>query len=540
MITYQKENIMGKFKLSEEQETAVNCRSDFININAFAGTGKTTTLLNYALMYPKQSFLYICYNKSIQQHAEKIFPSNVKVKTSHSLAYGYVGHHYRHKLKPFITSQNIMDALDSRIKVKDTVTFTDLIIKTLEKFCFSEERVISENHLPMDVINTVLPLKQIEAGKLSVIKYSNYIFGRMMDINHGMPITHDVYMKIFQLHMDSFHLNFDTIMLDEAQDANPVLLDIIKNLNAKKIFVGDSYQSIYNYRGAANALKNSEATNLYLTNSFRFGSNVANFANILLTLSGELQEVKGHGHTTINSTTNINRNEKRVVLFRNNAAVIDKMFNDNDDRIRYYLEGGMESYGFFEIDELIKLRSGKRSNHHLFKHFEDLDQVKEQAEILDNRPLVSKCNLIDKIKTSKEFNRIKNRIVVSNKEATIGLSNTHKVKGNEFEVVELYNDFSGPMNPNFSLKNDLKDPEIIHHVTPEFQEETNIAYVALTRVKSKLYIPNDWLSWMSDLTKFINSGSRSSLQATAEAKKLVDNKLQLKKNNNNNLKNPKI
>ena len=166
--------------------------------------------------------------------------------------------------------------------------------------------------------------------------------------------------------------------------------------------------------------------------------------------------------------------------------------------------------------------------------------MKEQAEILDNRPLVSKCNLIDKIKTSKEFNRIKNRIVVSDKEATIGLSNTHKVKGNEFDVVELYNDFSGPMNPNFSLKNDLKDPEIIHHVTPEFQEETNIAYVALTRVKSKLYIPNDWLSWMSDLTKFINSGSRSSLQATAEAKKLVDKKLQLKKNNNNNLKNPKI
>ena len=66
MITYQKENIMGKFKLSEEQETAVNCRSDFININAFAGTGKTTTLLNYALMYPKQSFLYICYNKTLK------------------------------------------------------------------------------------------------------------------------------------------------------------------------------------------------------------------------------------------------------------------------------------------------------------------------------------------------------------------------------------------------------------------------------------------------------------------------------------------
>ena len=34
---------------------------------------------------------------------------------------------------------------------------------------------------------------------------------------------------------------------------------------------------------------------------------------------------------------------------------------------------------------------------------------------------------------------------VSDKEATIGLSNTHKVKGNEFVVVEFFNDFCGPM-----------------------------------------------------------------------------------------------
>lgn len=522
---------MKQFKLSEEQNVIIKCDSDFININAFAGTGKTTTLLNYALLHPKQSFLYICYNKVIQLHAEKIFPSNVKVKTSHSLAYGYVGHFYRHKLKAFITPKNIMDCLSAlNVKIKDPVTFSNLIIKTLENFCYSQEKVISESHLPLELISTILPIKHLEAGKQAVIKYSTYVFGRMMDVKHDMPITHDGYMKVFQLNIDSFNLKFDTIMLDEAQDANPVLLDIIQHLNAKKIFVGDSYQSIYCYRGAFNALKNNNADNFYLTNSFRFGSDVADCVNVLFTLSGEFNEIKGSGQTNIMTSSRSNKS-KRIVLFRNNAAVIDKIYNDDNDRLRYYLEGGMDSYGFNELEELLNIKNGKKSNHHLFGHFNDLDEIKEQAELLENKPLLNKCDTIEKIKTISQFNRIKNRIQSSEKYADVFLSNTHKVKGKEFDSVELYSDFCSPLNPNFSSRNGLEDSDVIHHITPEFQEETNIAYVALTRVKKTLYIPPEWDSWINILKKSVAQGisQRDYVLYTPEAKKLINEKIKLKK-----------
>ena len=79
-----------------------------MKINAFAGTGKTTTLIAYAAKRMDESFLYIAYNKywpirietvsklsvssrAIQTHAEKVFPPNVKCQTVHSLAYAKIG-----------------------------------------------------------------------------------------------------------------------------------------------------------------------------------------------------------------------------------------------------------------------------------------------------------------------------------------------------------------------------------------------------------------------------------------------------------------
>ena len=44
---------------------------EVIKINAFAGTGKTTTLIHYTQARPSLKFLYIAYNKAIKLDAEK-------------------------------------------------------------------------------------------------------------------------------------------------------------------------------------------------------------------------------------------------------------------------------------------------------------------------------------------------------------------------------------------------------------------------------------------------------------------------------------
>ena len=49
-------------------------RKDLIKIVAFAGTGKTTTLVRLTENYPNLRFLLVVYNKSVRIQAEQLFP----------------------------------------------------------------------------------------------------------------------------------------------------------------------------------------------------------------------------------------------------------------------------------------------------------------------------------------------------------------------------------------------------------------------------------------------------------------------------------
>lgn len=55
-------------RLSPEQEAVVRSDlllpTDVLYVPAFAGTGKTTTMLHYALARPHVSFLYVSFNKA--------------------------------------------------------------------------------------------------------------------------------------------------------------------------------------------------------------------------------------------------------------------------------------------------------------------------------------------------------------------------------------------------------------------------------------------------------------------------------------------
>ncbi len=88
----------------------------------------------------------------------------------------------------------------------------------------------------------------------------------------------DHYLKIWQLNKPKIHANF--ILFDEAQDASPVMLDIINQQSCQVVWVGDTNQQLYEWRGAINALSLVEVElKSYLTHSFRFGQNIADLAN---------------------------------------------------------------------------------------------------------------------------------------------------------------------------------------------------------------------------------------------------------------------
>ena len=80
--------------LTEEQKAIVNSTGN-IRINAVAGSGKTTTIIEYAASRPRGSkILYLAFNKSVRLEAARKFEDrglhNVKVETAHSLAYKHI------------------------------------------------------------------------------------------------------------------------------------------------------------------------------------------------------------------------------------------------------------------------------------------------------------------------------------------------------------------------------------------------------------------------------------------------------------------
>ena len=84
-----------KLKLTEEQCRIIDFvkqmkRGQKLKIEAKAGSGKTSTLVEVAKANPDKRFLYLAFNKAIVNDASQKFPANVVVKTTHSLAYGKI------------------------------------------------------------------------------------------------------------------------------------------------------------------------------------------------------------------------------------------------------------------------------------------------------------------------------------------------------------------------------------------------------------------------------------------------------------------
>jgi F-box protein, helicase, 18 len=89
--------------LTQEQQTICQAASDLevqssLKIQAFAGTGKTTTLAAIAKSLPQRKFLYLVFNRAAAEEAELKMPANVSARSAHAIAFRSVGHIYKSRL----------------------------------------------------------------------------------------------------------------------------------------------------------------------------------------------------------------------------------------------------------------------------------------------------------------------------------------------------------------------------------------------------------------------------------------------------------
>ncbi|NXW37066.1 FBH1 helicase, partial [Phaetusa simplex] len=272
-------------KLTHEQQRILNHKIEhgqIVKIMAFAGTGKTSTLVKYAEKFADLNFLYVTFNKAVAERGKSVFPRNVTCKTFHSLAFGSVGKHYKEKGKLNFSKMSVysISFLIQNREGQSLFVRGKTVSQTLENFFASSDDEICEEHTPVWFKNTHGERKLVsQAEKRINVEEAKEIWHNMKkldgDVEKKYKITCDGYLKLWQLSKPQL-LGYDAIFVDEAQDCTPAIVDIVLSQKCGIILVGDPHQQIYTFRGAVNTLYSVPHTHVYyLTQSFRFGPEIA-------------------------------------------------------------------------------------------------------------------------------------------------------------------------------------------------------------------------------------------------------------------------
>ncbi|MGW5249865.1 UvrD-helicase domain-containing protein [Streptomyces sp. NPDC004129] len=474
---------------TDEQTAAADAfnAGDHLALQAGAGTGKTTTLALLARA-TKRRGRYLAYNRAIAQDATARFPANVQCKTAHALAYAAVGHHYARRLNAprrpaWQTGHALGLTKDIRIGDRDLSqkALSNTTLRTVARFCHTADEEITRHHVPH--------LRGLDDKDLHVeltahiVPFARKAWADLQNPDGGcVRFDHDHYLKIWALTRPKLAADF--LLLDEAQDTNPVVEHIFLNQrdHAQLVMVGDSAQAIYHWRGAKDIMTGFDGTHLTLSQSFRFGPHLAHEANRWLRIAGA--PIRLTGTPTVPTELGPVACPDAVICRTNVGAMAQVMAFMAGHRVA--LAGGGESLRALALAAR-DLKEGRRTSHPellLFPTWGELqDYAAHDPAGRDLQPLV---DLIDKHGTDAILEAVSR--LAPEKQAEVTVSTAHKAKGREWPCVVIADDFTPPKDSDQEDANGCPVPGPIE------DSEARLAYVAVTRTRQRLDMGG--LSWI--------------------------------------------
>lgn len=495
-------------------------------INAVAGSGKTTTLLNILELIKDKKSLAVAFNRSIRNEFSKkvniLNLYNTNVQTAHSFGYymlkksgriddNIILNNKYKKLLRLIVNYNYFNKNDL-IKefpdlTKEQLEFTSHIHISkpiLNKFDLEETKRFYNNihtlidflrlylvdlnddnrinelceHYGLDLISNEVAISKtllkIGVGYLSILDYNDMLW---------LPLK-------LNIDIDTY----DYVLIDECQDINDaartLLMKAIKP-KGKFIAVGDIHQAIYGFAGANSRsfkkLEDMPNTKKFpLSLCYRCGSNIIKKANELVP-EIEASKITGEGMVTEEGTIkDINPND--MVLCRFTAPLVKLAFNFLKNGIVVLIKGRdiAEQIKKLILDTkkddieeiLIKLERDlykielylKNKGKKLKKDIE-YQTLKDKTDIIKilAEESKNKDQLLDRLDSMFSDEKVKNAVI---------FSTIHKAKGLESDNIHIIE------------RNRI--PSMMARQEWELEQENNLLYVAYTRAKKHLNIITDW------------------------------------------------
>lgn len=474
-------------RATEEQRRATDAFAggDDLAMVAGAGTGKTSTLMMMGQATRRRG-LYMAFNKAASDDARGRFGSNVECRTSHSLAFAAVGRSYQGRLNGAripaartakllgITRELDVDGVAISLRHQARLT-----MNLVRRFCYSTDPEPMAKH--MERVNGLDPAAT-DYVAATMLRYAQRAWDDLRAPAGRLRFEHDHYMKMWALTNPLLQGEF--IMLDEAQDTNPVLEEIFLSQGAQRVCVGDPAQQIYGWRAARDVITGFRARHVRLTRSFRFGPAIAEVANQWLKYAGSDMTLTGAGPAGSRVAP---LPMADAVLCRGNVDVMKEVLGFLDADVPVAITGG--GGALRKIAEAARqLKAGKPTSHPELFLFPDWGAVQEYAENDSSaQDLKSLVSLIDSYGEDTIIQAVDR--LSSEEQARVTVSTAHKAKGREWDNVRIGPGFGPP-----SVDEDGMQP-------PLAPEEARLIYVAVTRARRTLDISG--LSWLREYERAV-------------------------------------
>lgn len=447
---------------------------------ASAGSGKTSTLIDIGKaihsIYPEAKILYLAYNREIKMEASRKFGDMAESFTMHGLAHQELGMRSISRRLGNIHGGHVRDVVGRHISDSDV----GIIQAGLTSFTQSPDTWPALHHIP----TRVRGISVSEDRRLKLLaSLEEFVFALIPENKTSeLPLPHDMYLKYWQMIGSPGLDRYDLVMLDEAQDANPVILGALEGAG-RSIYVGDSHQAIYQWRNAVDALQKVYGRGFPMTQSFRFGQVIADTANQILAYKHDKPDYPIRGFERLNSYIGeVDRREQHARIYRTNRSLIREALVLRDRMIPFAIAGNNDELKNI-ISSVWALKNGnsKGVRHPFVKYLKTWEAAEEAAEKDADGKEINQA-----IKIVEEFeNRVPEILDIlenanDENKARVIMTTAHRSKGREWKNVIIASDFD-PVIERAKGKKHLWDPEM------------NLLYVAATRAMICLEVNCEWL-----------------------------------------------
>ena len=472
-------------------------------VEAAAGAGKTTTLVNCLKRIPEGMRVLMCaFNRDIVTELGKKTKGfeNVEVRTLHGLGLAMLKRNYptinpvpndfkyeshiKNNIREY-TSLNLR-----RMSTKEYFRYVD----NIKKYVDYGRYYLCKTEKDLDFIEDRYDIETIRDEKRIALEVMEWGKTEIEDIDYT-----DMVWFPHVLNLSPIGLLYDFIMVDECQDMNKAergLVLMCRKPNTRLISVGDRNQMLYSFAGgdpdSFNALMSIPNTKcLPLSISYRCPRNVVDFAKQLVPTieANEANTIEGK---VVYDVSLDDAEDGDMILCRNNAPLVQVYNEFLKLGKKAYIRGkdiGRNMKNVIKSTKQEKINADCKEDGLFVRLYDDVfvtrNKIMEKsavdAKTAMKSPIIdAKLDMIKALEVLSEglttteelMAKIDEIFPKRDRKDGIALSTVHKAKGLEARNVYIV---CRSLMPSKSAKKDW-----------EIQQEHNLMYVAYTRAKEKL------------------------------------------------------